>query len=331
MAGNNKEPLVSIVIPVYNAEEYLKESLCSVLGQSYKNLEIICVDDGSTDKSLQILQRMKENDDRMKILSEDNQGAGAARNLGTEAASGEYSFFFDADDYLHKKAIQMLVKVAEKDSADIVLFGYYKFSEEKKMHVAYSPKVLKVPIGKVISPESISDRLFQADHGMPWNKFYRAEFVIKSEVKFQTLKNTNDEFFSRITTVEAKRIVFLNKTLIGYRVGNKQSLQGSASANILNCTLALQAIYDELKCKGYYEIYSGTFKKLAGYVVMLKLLAVRGSDAFGILAKEVSDNTIRLCEMEEDYLEEKYRSAFRALQSKDIAKAEIYLNELQRR
>jgi len=329
MSGSIKEKLVSIVIPVYNAEEYLKESLCSVLGQSYKNLEIICVDDGSTDKSLQVLQRMKQNDERIKILSEDNRGAGVARNLGMEESQGEYIYFFDADDYLHRKAIQTLVKVAEKNAADIVLFGYYKFSEGKKKRVAFSPKILKAPIGKVIPPESISDRLFQADHGMPWNKFYRAEFIIKSGVRFQTLKNTNDEYFSRISTVEAKRIVFINKTLTGYRVGNKQSLQGSAGANILNCTLALQAIYDELKCKGYYEIYSGTFKKLAGYVVMLKLLAVRGSDAFGILAKEVSDNTIRLCEMEEDYLEEKYRSAFRALQSKDIAKAELYLNELQ--
>lgn len=328
MSGSIQEPLVSIVIPVYNAEEYLEESLRSALEQSYRNLEIICVDDGSTDKSLQILLRMKQNDDRIKILSEENQGAGAARNLGMEAAGGEYIYFFDADDILQKKAIQTLVKTAGKSDADIVLFGYYKFCEGKKTRVAFSSKILNVPLNRVISPESISDRLFQADHGMPWNKFYKAEFLRKSGVKFQTLKNTNDEFFSRLTTVEAKRMIFINKTLTGYRVGNRRSLQGSAGANILNCTLALQAIFDELKQRGYYENYSQTFKKLAGYVVMLKLLAVRGSDAFGILAKEVSDNTIGLCEMEEDYLEEQYRSAFRALQAKDIAKAELYLNEL---
>ena len=329
MSGSIKEKLVSIVIPVYNAEEYLEESLRSVLEQSYKKLEIICVNDGSTDKSLSILQRMKQNDERIKILSEDNRGAGVARNLGMEEAQGEYIYCFDADDCLHRKAIQTLVKVAEKSAADIVLFGYYKFSERKKIRVSFSPKVLKVPLGKAIPPESISDRMFQADHGMPWNKFYKAEFLRNSQVKFQALKNTNDEYFSRITTTEAKRIVFINKTLIGYRVGNRQSLQGSVNQNILNCTRALQAIFEELNQRGRFETYRETYKKLAGYVIMLKLLSVKGTSAFEVLAKEVCNNTLELCKMEEKDFETQYRSAFRALQSKDIAKAELYLNELQ--
>ena len=153
-------------------------------------------------------------------------------------------------------------------------------------------------------------------------KLYKVKFLKESKTRFQNLKNTNDEYFSRMTTVEAGRIVFLNKALAGYRVGNSDSLQGSANQHILDCTYALGAIYDELVNRGYYELYSDSYKKLAGYVIMLKLLSVLNSDSFGILAKEVCDKTIEKCEMDEDHLEKCYREAFRALKAKDVSKAE---------
>ena len=319
MSGNS-EPLVSIVIPIYNAEQYLEESIRSVLDQSYGNLQIICVDDGSTDNSLKIAEKLKNDDSRIVLISKENEGAGVARNKGMEVAQGKYVYFFDADDYLRKNAIKTLVKTAEKHSADIVLFGYYKFNDNKKTKVAYSPKVLRVPLNKVITPESISDRLYQADHGMPWNKFYNLDFVKKTGVEFQALKNTNDEFFSRITTVEADGIVFINKVLAGYRVGNRKSLQGSTNKNILDCTYAIKAIYDELKARNYYDKYSETYKRLVGYIIMLKLMA-KDSESFNVLAEEIRTNILKKCEMSEDYLEERFKNAYRALEDKDYEKA----------
>jgi glycosyltransferase involved in cell wall biosynthesis len=326
MAKNVLEPLVSIIIPIYNAEKYLEESLGSVLNQTYGYLEILCVNDGSTDGSVALLEKFQQTDGRIRILSQKNQGAGVARNLGMDEAKGEFIYFFDADDLLHKKAIETLVKAAIKQDTDIVLFGYYRFNEDKKSRVDFSAKTLKVRLGKVISPRDIADRLYQADHGMPWNKLYKAEFLRKTGVKFQALKNTNDEFFSRITTVEADRILFLNKTFVGYRVGNAGSLQGKANRHILDCTAALEAIREELVNRGYYEMYSDTFKKLAGYVVMLKLISSCNSDSFEVLAREVSENTIDRCEMDEEHLEKRYRNIFKALKAKDISKAEYEIN-----
>ncbi len=329
MSGTVNEPLVSIIIPVYNAEEYLEESLGSVLNQSYKNIEVICVNDGSTDDSLEILKKFKQDDFRIIIVSQDNQGAGAARNHGLKTAKGEYVLFFDADDILREQAIQKLIKIATKKNTDVILFGYYKFTEKEVIYVDFSPKVLKVPINKVISPEIVADRLFQADHGMPWNKFYKLSFLCDAGVQFQNLKNTNDEFFSRITTIEARRLLFLNKDLVGYRVGNNNSLQGDAKQSILDCTYALRAIYDELGNRGYYEMYSKTFKKLAGYIIMLKLQATDDSESFLVLAKEASDNIMLLFEMDENDFEDCYKDAYRALLSKDFSKAESELKQLK--
>ena len=324
-----KEPLVSIVMPVYNAEDHLRETRGSLTEQSYKNLEIICVDDGSTDGSTALIEELAGHDPRIRIVSQENSGAGAARNLGMDETKGDYVFFFDADDILRKDAIKTLVKTAEKSGADIVLFGHYRFSDNGKIRTDYSAKVLNVPMNRCILPRDISDRLFQADNGMPWNKFFDAGFLRKTGVRFQTLKNTNDEFFSRLTTVQADKIIFLNKRFVGYRVGNDRSLRGNAGSNYLDCTKALYAIHDELKLKGYYETYEDTYKKLAGYIVMLKLLAIEDRDAFGAFAGEVSANTIKLCEMDEEHLEEKYRGVFRALIAGDTEKAYLEIKAIK--
>lgn len=320
MSVSNYEPLVSVVMPIYNADNYLEESLYSVLEQSYKNLQIICVDDGSTDKSSEILDKFKNQDSRISIIHKNNEGAGVARNVGMSKAEGKYIYFFDADDYLKKNAIKVLVKTAEKNSADIVLFGYYKFNDKKKIKIDYSPKTLRVPLNKAITPKSISDRLYQADHGMPWNKFYKLDFVRETKVLFQDLKNTNDEYFSRITTIKAKHIVFINKTFVGYRVGNKGSLQGSISQNILACTYAVNAIKDELITGNYYDAYSETFKILIGYIIMIKLMKA-DQEAFNILADEITSNTFKQCEMSEKYLDERFIKAYMALEDKDYEKA----------
>ncbi|MCR4791138.1 MAG: glycosyltransferase [Lachnospiraceae bacterium] len=322
---------MSIIMPVFNAEVFLDRSLRSVMDQSYRMLDIICVDDGSSDGSLKLLQKYAAEDKRISVIRTDNRGAGSARNLGFDAACGEYVLFFDADDILKKNMIRTLVKTSVKREADIVLFGYYKFSDDRRMRVPFSPKILNVPMNRAVSPSDISDVLFQADHGMPWNKFYRMDFLKSSGVRFQALKNTNDEFFSRITTVEAGSIVFLNKALIGYRVGNTNSLRGNANSNVLDCTYALKAIGEELKTRGKYDLYSDTFRKLAGYVIMLKLLAIDDHDAFCILADEISENVLNLCGMDESCFEDRYLAAYRALRAKDISKAEAEIDLIRRK
>ena len=115
---------ISVVIPVYNVEKYLEQCLDSVIAQSFEDIEVICVNDGSTDSSLEILKRYADNDSRIKIISQKNKGAGAARNVGIENAAGEYVYFMDSDDYLNADAFERLNDFLD-DKPDFVMFKIF--------------------------------------------------------------------------------------------------------------------------------------------------------------------------------------------------------------
>ncbi|MCC8015955.1 MAG: glycosyltransferase, partial [Clostridiales bacterium] len=119
---------VSVIIPVYNSEKYLKQCLESVINQTLKEIEIICVDDGSTDNSLKILTALSEKDGRISVLRQQNLFAGAARNNGIKHAKGKYLVFWDSDDFFEAGALSALYKKCEKENADICLCGAYTYN-----------------------------------------------------------------------------------------------------------------------------------------------------------------------------------------------------------
>lgn len=123
---NENQPLVSIIMPVYNCEKYLSESIGSVISQSYKNWELLIVDDGSKDKSVSIIESYARKDSRIRLLKNETEehGPGIARNHGIERISGKYTYFIDADDWIEKELLQDTVSLAEKIDADIVPFGF---------------------------------------------------------------------------------------------------------------------------------------------------------------------------------------------------------------
>lgn len=121
--------LVSIIIPVYNLEDYIEICLNSITSQTYKNLEIICVDDGSSDKSADKIQAFAKNDSRIKYIYQENAGVSAARNKGLDVFTGEYVMFVDGDDYIHPNAVELLVKGLNDTNADVICSEYYKTYE----------------------------------------------------------------------------------------------------------------------------------------------------------------------------------------------------------
>ena len=128
----NNEGKVSVIIPVYNVEKYIRECLDSVVNQTYKNLEIICVDDCGTDNSIKIAEEYAQKDKRVKVFHHDkNMGAGVARNTGIQNSSGEYIFFVDPDDYLNLDIIELMVKKQKKTNADIIVSNFRNFAREK--------------------------------------------------------------------------------------------------------------------------------------------------------------------------------------------------------
>ena len=123
------QALISIIIPVYNVEEYLCECVDSVLGQTYHNFEIILVDDGSTDSSGRICDEYAEKDSRISVIHQENGGLSVARNAGFDSSNSKYVYFLDSDDYIAKNTLSTLLKIAEKDKSDIVFFDAISFAD----------------------------------------------------------------------------------------------------------------------------------------------------------------------------------------------------------
>ncbi|MDE7068233.1 MAG: glycosyltransferase, partial [Schaedlerella arabinosiphila] len=122
---------VSVIIPMYNSEKYIRLCLCSVLGQTFRDMEILVVDDGSADRGPEICEEMRLADDRIRICRKENGGVSSARNLGIERAGGEYLFFLDSDDAVHPCLIEQMLRKAEEQKADMVFCGYRKLDTEK--------------------------------------------------------------------------------------------------------------------------------------------------------------------------------------------------------
>lgn len=259
MLNKNEMPLVSIVIPVYNAEQYLPETLNSLVRQTYRNIEIICVDDGSTDSSVAMIQQYMQKDKRIVLLQQANLYAGIARNTGMAQAKGDYIIFLDSDDVFEKNMIRTLVKTMLKQKTDMVIFNYNTFSRslllKKRMKMAYKNVSL--------SNDEIRDNVFHITAGVPWTRFYSMRFVRETGLKFQGTINSNDIFFVHMTSVLCKNIYFLDKRFVNYRSNNAGSLQGSVNRNPVAFADALLAIVEELKKRGLMERYKEEAERYA--------------------------------------------------------------------
>lgn len=243
-------PLVTVVVPVYNASKYLQQNIESLLYQTLKDIEIIYVDDGSTDNSVEIIESYRKNDARIKLLRQKNMHAGVARNTGMRAATGKYLLFLDADDFFEPEMLKELSRTAETYKTDIVICGFYGYDD-----VTTSTELTPFPQVKqgMLNRDQIGRKLFEVCDVIPWNKLYSTEFVKKSGVEFQNIINSNDAFFTRITVAVAERIYYLKKRFVHYRYNNTNSLQGTREDAILCFGSAYSSIKDELIRRQIYE------------------------------------------------------------------------------
>ena len=219
---------VSVVVPVYNVEKYLRKCLDGILSQTLKDIEVIVVDDGSTDSSLSILREYEKKDGRVQVVSRQNGGAGAARNTGLELAKGRYLFFHDPDDFSSPQMLERLVANAERYNSDVVVAG-------RKLYDNVTASVIKeVHLPKhVISARQpfdyrdVADRFFASFGFAPWNKLFRRDFIADAGLRFQEIPRTNDMYFVNVALVSARRISALDEALYYYRMNVKSSLQAN--------------------------------------------------------------------------------------------------------
>ena len=246
---------VSVIIPMYNAEKYLRGCLDFLLRQTLKSIEIICVNDGSTDGTEKILQEYGEKDSRIKIVNQENQGAGMARNNGMEKASGEYYLFLDADDIFNERLCEEAYYKAKYDMADIVLFGAWRLNvqtqEKEEMNWVLRENLL--PEGVPFSAKDTNQKIYQITTACPWSKMFKADFIKKQGLRFQNTKNSNDVFFVRCALALAKRITVTRKRLITYRYNDGTNMQSRKREAPLEFYRAFKALKEELIKRGVFD------------------------------------------------------------------------------
>lgn len=239
---------VSVIIPVYNTAEYLRQCLDSVTGQTLQEIEIICVDDGSTDGSGDILEEYREKDARVKVYHQQNRYAGCARNLGLQNAAGKYVVFWDSDDFFELDALEKLYARCEADQAEMAVCGGKRM--DNISGVIYPSKVYVVkkmlPETMPFSRKDIPQYIFNFTTNVPWNKMFLREFILKNRLEFQPLRQANDVYFSMAALFLCERITVVSEPLVTYRMDNTQSLTGKASANRYCTREAFEAVWDRL-------------------------------------------------------------------------------------
>ena len=189
-------PKVSIIIPIYNNEKYLMESIDSVLNQTFQDFEIISINDGSTDNSLKILEEYAKKDSRIKIVTQENKGAGSARNEGLKLAKGEYLAFLDGDDFYNLDFLEKMLKKSIDTNSDIVICRANRFDTEtgETSKINYSLKTNFLPEKDVFSYKDIPDKIFNIAQNWNWNKVFKRDFIEKNNIKFQEINCLGPSF-----------------------------------------------------------------------------------------------------------------------------------------
>ena len=207
---------ISVVLPVYNVEEYLEECLDSIVNQTFTDLEIICVNDGSTDNSLDILKEYAKKDDRIIIIDQENGGHAVATNVGMDHATGKYLFLMDSDDMLKLDAFELTYNAAEEKQVDFVLFKAINYDNEKDEFYEsddYNMNGLANHVGEnIFSFDDLGDWALRIAV-TPWTKLYNREFIEKSQIRFAEGLIFEDNTFFFEVLIQAKRIYFLKEHL----------------------------------------------------------------------------------------------------------------------
>lgn len=220
-------PSISVIVPVYNTEKYLRKCLDSICEQTYRNLEILCVNDGSTDDSASILEEYATKDSRIKIINQPNAGLAAARNTGLQHATGKWITGVDSDDYLEPDAYEYALN-AEAEDVDIICFGTniiwagakYNEAYEQSFSIAYTGTHKPTP------------ELISKTHVVFWNKLWRKEFIEKHQCRFPIGLWYEDFFFWRALAPFARNIAYLPDAKINYVRQPDSIMSQSGTANL---------------------------------------------------------------------------------------------------
>ena len=295
------EKLVSIIVPVYNAEKYIDKCINSILDQTYKSIELILVNDGSTDKSEQICIKYAKKDSRIVYAKQSNAGPSASRNNGISRSKGDYIQFLDADDYLDKHSVEILVK-AIKD-VDYVIASYYNISESNQEE---SKKVVRSSLIGSYKKEDllphwgglVEEEVFH----YTWNKLYRSEFI-KEDIRFnEDIKISEDMLFNLDYLSNIKTLKIIDEPIYYHVLYNQDSLTKKYHSGLFEMRkithtyilefLKKNDVYTGNNCRIVNELYAKRIKTIFIHLSSKKT-QMKNSLKLNIINHIVNDDSVQ--------------------------------------
>ena len=280
---------VSVLIPIYNVEDFLSECLNSLVRQTLKEIEIICINDGSTDASLDIIKTFAKNDDRIVIIDKKNSGYGDSMNKGLRRSTGEYVGIVESDDFIDLDAFEKMYKLAKKYNLDVAKTNFYEYVTKKKRDVAKSNMFLSDEENIVINTREHRHVFYEQPS--IWSAIYRREFLNKNDIRFLPSPGASyqDAGFNFKVWAAAERVMMFNRAFLHYRQDNPNSSVKSDGK-----VYAVKDEYDEverwLKEHGLYEEYGNTLvgMRFSSYIWNMRRLTRKTAKEFaGTIKKDL--------------------------------------------
>ena len=319
---------ISVIVPIYNAEKYLEETIASLLNQTLKEIEIILVNDGSTDNSLKICKKMEKMDERIVVINKANGGLADSRNTGMKIAKGKYIMFLDADDLFETDTCEWMYNKIEEKQADYVIGNYQMMDNDGKRW-----KKPAWPLGEnddIMLNKNDYNRSFFVMNSTAWNKIYKAEFLTKNDITFKVPSPSEDDYFTSVCYIKAKKGYYTSKVMYLYR-NSPNSLSKDCSLKYFKgINYAYQMIYKTFKENDEINYYRYVYAKKNAYLLCQLIDSEQVSDEDKIQCVKDFEWYFNLNrEFKVDIMNEQLRNIIKNIRIKDYENMMLEINKLK--
>ena len=257
-----EHPKVSVILPVYNVGKYLRQSLDSIINQSLKDIEIICINDGSTDESYDILEEYKQKDYRIKVIHKENKGTGAARNDGLRLATGECIGFVDPDDWIKPNMFERLYNLIKEQNLDIAMCMPDGFDEKNQINSPFpyfiDANFENIPLNEIFNWKTLSPFKYPM---CVWNKLYTKELFDKNNIEFAEGLDFEDHKVIFGTLLTAEKIMFIKEKLYVYRFNREGSVLSDNNQRLIDHIEIFNIVENLMKDTGTYNVLRNDFNE----------------------------------------------------------------------
>lgn len=278
---HSRSVILSVVSPVYNGAKYLEPFLQSVLQQSFPHFELIMVDDGSTDSSVEIIKSYQKKDSRIHLIGQNHKGAGSARNFGLSQAKGQYIIFLDCDDWFNDDFFKTMIDRIEVDQSDIAVCEFFIYNQQTG------------ETEKFVIPETGDQKIertnlvFDIFAPNPWTKLYRVSFLKRNQLLFQEIPSCNDWSFAYTSLACAENISVIRESLVYYRTKTNTSISSQRYKRTKDIVRAVQDLKGQLQLRGLYGCFKNGFARRSVSHLVWEAFSKRGPMSFYILSRNL--------------------------------------------